>query len=142
MKIAVPVTGGRVSAAFDFARHLLLVEYEDGREMKRDRLTLGEQVPLNRARRLANLGVEVLICGAISRSLSEHLDSAGIDVMPFVSGMVEEVLLAFTTGEWKSAVFLMPGSTVEDREKWMMKRRVRPDLREGWKPRPAGALAR
>ena len=131
MKLAVPVSDGRVSTAFDFARHLLLIEYVDRRVVSRTELVLEEAVPVNRARRLESLGVNVLICGAISRSLAEHLASAGIDVIPFVSGSVEEVLAAYLAGELESAQFLMPGSTAEERKAW----RIRPGAR------PVAALA-
>jgi predicted Fe-Mo cluster-binding NifX family protein len=121
MKLAIPASGGRVSTAFDFARHLLLLEYEGGREVSRAELLLGEQIPVNRARRLESLGVSVLICGAISRSLAGHLTSVGIDVIPFVSGTVEEVLAAYLAGEVESEQFLMPGSTAEERKEWRIR---------------------
>lgn len=125
MKLAIPVSSGRVSTAFDFARHLLLLEYEGGREVSRAELVLEEEIPVNRARRLESLGVRVLICGAISRSLAEHLTSAGIDVIPFVSGTVEEVLAAYLVGDVESAQFLMPGSTAEERKEWKTRRGAR-----------------
>ena len=52
LKLAMPVSAGRVLTAFDLARHLLVVEYEDGREVSRSDLVLEEELPL--------------ICGAIS----------------------------------------------------------------------------
>jgi predicted Fe-Mo cluster-binding NifX family protein len=122
MKLAIPVSSGRVSTAFDFARRLLLLECEDDREISRTELVLEEAIPVNRARRLESLGVRVLICGAISRSLAEHLTSVGIDVIPFVCGRVEEVLAAYLVGELESAQFLMPGSTAEERKEWRMRR--------------------
>ena len=125
MKLAVPVSSGRISTAFDFARHLLVVEYEDGREVRRSELVLEEELPLNRARRLEALGASVLICGAISRSLAEHLASGGIDIIPFVSGPVEEVLAAYFAGELDSAAFLMPGSTYQDRTDRRLRRQAR-----------------
>jgi predicted Fe-Mo cluster-binding NifX family protein len=125
MKLAIPVSSGRVSTAFDFARHLLLLEYEDGREVSRAELVLEEEIPVNRARRLESLGVRVLICGAISRSLAEHLANVGIDVIPFVSGTVDEVLAAYLVGEVESAQFLMPGSTAEERKEWRIRRGAR-----------------
>ncbi len=121
MKVAIPVTDGRVSTAFDFARHLLLLEYHDKREVARTELVLEEAVPVNRARRLESLGVNVLICGAISRSLAECLARIGIDVIPFVSGRVDEVLPAYLAGDLESAQFLMPGSTAEERREWRLK---------------------
>ena len=118
MKVAIPVSGGRVSPAFDFARHLLLLEYEGGREVSRAELVFEEMIPVSRARRLEFLGVKVLICGAISRSLTDHLANSGIDIVPFVSGTVEEVLAAYFAGQLEFARFLMPGSTAEERQEW------------------------
>jgi predicted Fe-Mo cluster-binding NifX family protein len=92
----------------------------------RTELVLEEAVPVNRARRLQSLGVNVLICGAISRSLAEHLANAGIDVIPFVSGSVEGVLAAYLAGELESAQFLMPGSTAEERREWRTRREAHP----------------
>lgn len=125
MKLAMPVSGGRISTAFDFARHLLVVEYEDGREVSRSELVLEEELPLNRARRLEALGTSMLICGAISRSLAERLANGGIDIIPFVSGPIEEVLAAYFAGELESERFLMPGSTYQERTEWRLRRQVR-----------------
>jgi len=122
MRIAIPVSFGRVSTAFDFARHLLVIEYEGGKEVRRSEIILEEEVPLNRARRLEAAGVGVLICGAISRPTAGRLASSGIDIIAFVSGSIEEVLAAYFTGELESARFLMPGSTHEERTEWRMKR--------------------
>lgn len=121
MKIAIPVSGGRVSTAFDFARHLLLLEFEGRHEVNRAELVLAEEIPLNRARRLESLGVRVLICGAISALLADHLSTAGIDIIPFVTGTVDEVLAAYLAGEVESAQFLMPGSTAEERTEWKIR---------------------
>jgi predicted Fe-Mo cluster-binding NifX family protein len=118
MKVAIPVSAGRVSNAFDFAQRLLVVEYEADREVARVEVALQEDTPIGRARRLGLLGVRLLICGAISGSLAVQLVRAGIDVMPFVSGPIPEVLDGFRRGELDAARFLMPGSTADDREAW------------------------
>ena len=118
MKVAIPVSSGRVSNAFDFARRLLVVEYEDNREVARAEVSLEEDLPLGRAHRLGALGVRLLICGAISRPLAGHLLRVGIDVMPFVSGSVQEVLEGYRRGGLDSERFLMPGSTPDDRTAW------------------------
>jgi predicted Fe-Mo cluster-binding NifX family protein len=125
MKVAIPVSSGRVSTAFDFARRVLVIECQNGLEVRRHELILEEEIPLNRARRLAALGVGVLICGAISRSLAEHLAGSGIEIIPFVSGRVEEVLAAYLAGELESAQFLMPGSTYEERSEWRLRGQIR-----------------
>ena len=121
MKLAIPVSSGRISTAFDFARHVLVVEYQDRHEGRRIELILEDELPLHRVRRLEALGVGVLICGAISRSLAERLASCGIDIIPFVSGPVEEVLVAYVAGELDSPRFLMPGSTYQERSEWRLR---------------------
>jgi len=118
MKVAIPVSGDRVSNAFDFARRLLVVEFEADREVARVEVALREDRPIGRARRLAALGVRLVICGAVSRRLAEHLERAGVAVMPFVSGQVLEVLDGYRRGDLDSPRFLMPGSTVDDRRAW------------------------
>ncbi len=124
MKLAMPVSAGRISTALDFARNLLLVDCEDGRDVGQSEVVLEEEFPLNRARRLEGLGTRVLICGAISRSLAEYLANAGIEIIPFVSGTVAEVLAAYLAGELDSARFLMPGSTYRERAEWRAGRQV------------------
>lgn len=125
VKLAMPVSLDRISSAFDFARSLLVIEYENGHEVSRSQLDLPEELPLNRARRIETLGAGVLICGAISRSIAERLAGSGIDVIPFVSGRVEDVLAAYFSGELDSPAFLMPGSTSEERAEWRLRRQIR-----------------
>jgi predicted Fe-Mo cluster-binding NifX family protein len=125
MKLAMPVTSGWISTAFDFARRLLLIEYEDRREVRRSELILGEEPALSGARRLEAQGANVLICGAISCSAAERLASGGIQIIPFVSGPIEEVLSAYFAGELESVRYLMPGGTQQERTEWKLRHEVR-----------------
>jgi predicted Fe-Mo cluster-binding NifX family protein len=125
MKLVMPISSDRIAGVFDFARQLLVVEYEEGRKVSRKELRLDEAPPVNRARRLQALGKSMLICGAISRSVVEHLAGSGIDVIPFVSGRVEEVLPAYFAGRLDSAAFLMSGSTSQERSEWRSRGRIR-----------------
>ena len=109
MRVALPVWNGRVSPVFDTARHLLIADIE-GRELKsRSEIALVEIVWPARVRRLVNSGVEVLICGAISRGFSTMITASGIRVIPGIVGDVDEVLRAFTLGQIPSPQFFMPG---------------------------------
>ena len=67
MKLAIPVWQGRISPVFDVAGQLLLVELADGREVARQERMVDETAADERSRKLAELGVETLICAA-SRS--------------------------------------------------------------------------
>ena len=109
MRVAIPVSDGRISPVFDAARRLVLVDVEDGREVRRTEQGLEEPEPARRARRVAELGVDVLICGAISRPLEAMLLSAGVEVVPQTCGQAEDVLRTFLSGELTEEAFLMPG---------------------------------
>lgn len=109
MKAAIPIFENRISPLFDTAQHLVLVEIENGRELRRAEHALSEAELVPRARRVAGLGVDILICGAISCELKNMLQSAGVEVMPQICGPVEDVLAAFLSGELADMPFLMPG---------------------------------
>jgi predicted Fe-Mo cluster-binding NifX family protein len=109
MRVAIPVWQGRVSPVFDSAQRLLIVDLADGAEAGRSEQALSEVFPPQRAAHLSRLGVEVLICGAISRPLAGMVAASGITLVPFVSGECEEVLAAYLGGRLPSPHFLMPG---------------------------------
>ena len=67
MKIAIPVWNNCVSSAFDFSNRLLLVEIQKGSENNRTEISLSTESIPQKANKLKNLGVDVLICGAFSR---------------------------------------------------------------------------
>jgi predicted Fe-Mo cluster-binding NifX family protein len=109
MRLLIPIHEGRISPLFDVARTLLLVDVEGDVETARRELRIKETGQLERARRVASLGVHTVICGAISRSLEALLFSAGVSVIPNTCGPVEEVLAGFVTGRFGPRSFLMPG---------------------------------
>jgi predicted Fe-Mo cluster-binding NifX family protein len=62
-----------------------------------------------KAARLADLGVDTLVCGAISRSMREVVAASGIRVISFVSGERDEVVRAWLGGGLDQPAFTMPG---------------------------------
>lgn len=109
MKIALPDWQGRISPVFDVAAHLLVAEVAEGRvEDRRNVLLVADDIP-SRVRQVANLEVDVLICGAISWPLEMALVNAGIEVISQNCGEVEQVLAAFAMGRLTQDAFLMPG---------------------------------
>jgi hypothetical protein len=82
MRVAIPFFDGRISPVFDTARRLLLVDIEGGREVWRTEQIVEEPELGPRARRVAELGADVLICGAISWPLEVMLLSARVEVIP------------------------------------------------------------
>jgi len=109
MKVAVPSWQGRVSPVFDVAEQVLLVDLNNEEDGSRRTESLGSTAPHDRARRLAELGVNVLVCGAISWLLEALVATSGIRVIPLVCGEVEEVIRAFRDGTLENEQFAMPG---------------------------------
>ena len=98
MKIAIPTWQGRISPVFDVASQVVIVEVVDGKEKNRAQVSLSTEDPLERAKSLAILGVEILICSRVSKTLDMMLASQGIKVLQNISGEVEEVLAAYIDG--------------------------------------------
>jgi predicted Fe-Mo cluster-binding NifX family protein len=109
MKVAIPHWRGRVSPVFDVAGSLLLVDIANGQEQDRQHVRLNTHGLQARGRSLAELGADVLICGAISWPLEMALSAAGVEVIPQTCGDVEDVLAAFLNGRLDENAFLMPG---------------------------------
>jgi len=107
--IAVPNCQGRVSPVFDVAARLVLVRLRGEAELERKDVVLFEKQPDGIVRSLGELGIQVLICGAISQGLQLALEQAGIRVLPHICGELEPVLAAFRAGTLRQRDFAMPG---------------------------------
>ena len=109
MRIALSIWGERISPVFDTSHRLLLVDFENAIERGRTEELINHVPVACRAAKLKELGIEVLICGAISRQLSFLIGSSGIKLVPFLTGGVDEVLEAFLKGRLPDPRFMMPG---------------------------------
>ncbi len=109
MRLAIPIWDDRVSPVLDTASRLLLIELKNGAETSRFEILLEERELARRCLRIQGLGVNVLICGAVSRPFLKMLASSGITLIPEISGAAEEVLQAYLKGTLFHARFLMPG---------------------------------
>jgi predicted Fe-Mo cluster-binding NifX family protein len=109
MKIAIPIWQGRISPVFDVAGQLLLVNLADDREVAREEHLMEETTVEDRARKLSEFGVEMLICAGISRMLESSLIERGIQVVARICGNVEEILAAYNSGSLGEKRFAMPG---------------------------------
>lgn len=109
MIVALAEWKGRVSPVFDVSRHILVLAIRDGVIVERREEYLDEEEPLGKAKRLASMEIDHLICGAISRPLAGLLSAYGIRTITFVAGDVEEVIKAFLSGLLPDPAMAMPG---------------------------------
>jgi len=109
MKAALSVWEGRISPVFDVSRHALVLTIESGAVLARRSEDIETQSPTAKIERLLTLGIETLICGAISKSLHCELSARGVKVIGFVAGEVDDVVASFLAGRLPSPALLMPG---------------------------------
>jgi predicted Fe-Mo cluster-binding NifX family protein len=106
----------RVSPVFDVAKQLLLVDIENSTEVSRKTTKIDDTDLMGRVRYVEDLKVDLLICGAISRPLTQILEAKGIEVIGQICGNTEEILQAFLKDGLDDQSFLMPGCRIRRRE--------------------------
>jgi predicted Fe-Mo cluster-binding NifX family protein len=139
-RIAFPEWDGRISPVFDSAGLVWVLEIVDRREVTRHCVGLARHNPDLRAAQLAQLGVEVLVCGAISQPLQRAMAALGIRVIDGVCGETAAVMDAllnhgrippplrlpgFASNTWGSCSKLDPASSGDRRHACAAARRKR-----------------
>lgn len=109
MKVAVTIWEGRISPVFDACREVRLLEIEGGSIAADAVVALETDGPDAKVERLVELGVKVLVCGAISEPLQSALLDRGMDVIGFVAGKADEVVNAYLSGVLPNHGMAMPG---------------------------------
>lgn len=109
MRIGIPVWEDRISPVLDTTSRMLLIGLDSRGEIWRGEIHLGNQGLSQRCSSIEKAGVDILICGAVSKSFSEILLASGINLISGISGYAEEVLRAYQQGTLTHPKFLMPG---------------------------------
>jgi predicted Fe-Mo cluster-binding NifX family protein len=109
MKTAFAYWDDRIAPVFDTAGRIRIVETDSGRIVRETNDTLPEGLPVQKTLRLLELGVDSLVCGAISMQFYRLIAAYGIRVVPFVAGELREVIFAWAGGSLKHDTFTMPG---------------------------------
>jgi predicted Fe-Mo cluster-binding NifX family protein len=109
MKIAIPQWERRISPMLDVAGSVLVAGVTDGRVTSRSEVGVTQSDAQELVKMLRQLGVDVVICGAVSRELEMGLHAAGIELSAHICGPVEEVLTAYIENRLEGNAFRMPG---------------------------------
>ena len=108
MKVAITVWQDRISPVFDSSQWLQVHDI-NGDHVDVHREHIGGRSPFEKVERLKELGVDILLCGAVTRALHISLISAGMDVYPFVCGSADAVLKDLLKNRKIDRRFAMPG---------------------------------
>ena len=109
MKVAVTVWENTVSTVCDFSSRLLVFDVRGDEVLNRSFIPFENGILPEMVNQLEELGVEVLLCGAISRPLERMLHASGLQVIPCLRGAIEEVIGAYLAGGLSDARFILPG---------------------------------
>ena len=109
MRLAIPVWENKVSPLLDTASKFLIIEVDKRKEISRYITPVVKRDVFERCQKLKENGVDVLICGAVSRELSNMIVTSGIVVFPEISGVIDEILKAYSKGTLLSPKFSLPG---------------------------------
>lgn len=112
MKVAVTIWDDRIAPVFDSARTLLIVDIKNQQIKNISYQSFNPQFTARLAEELNHLGIDVFICGAISQIHSILIEAGKIQLIPFMSGNVTQVLEAYAKGNPLAPSFLMPGCKV------------------------------
>jgi len=113
MRLALPVWENRISPVLDTATRFLIVEISERGEHSRSEILLDESDISRKCRKIGSLGVNGVICGAVTRRFSELLAELGVRIVPGVSGQPDEILDACLEGRLVHSKFLMPGWSMD-----------------------------
>jgi len=109
MGVALTVWQDRISPVFDVAQTLLIVELHNREIIKRFSVPMVPRVSSHLAGWLKDLGIDVLICGAISQLPAAIVEAEGIQLLSFVGGNVEDVLRSYMNGIQITSIYALPG---------------------------------
>lgn len=108
MRVAMTVWGDRVSPVLDCPRSLLVVEMAGSKIVDRSVEFVEAGYLPGMMRIVRKHGVQVLICGAVSRELASIIETCDVESIPFLAGDAEIILETFARGQ-SISVFAMPG---------------------------------
>jgi len=125
MRIAIPTWEKIVSPVFDTAQALNIITCYKEKEIERREIGLLRPSIANRTATLVSRGVDIVICGAISKPFAKLILSRGITLYPWISGNIDDVLQAFFENRLSDMVYSMPGCRRYEQNDLQMGKRER-----------------
>ena len=109
MKIAIALFGSRVSPRFDYAPGFRIVQTEHGEIQHTKEIDTDKCDVINRIKKLAESGVEALICGGIDGFSASQLSYHGIKIYSWITGQADDALNCLLKGQLESGFMMAPG---------------------------------
>jgi predicted Fe-Mo cluster-binding NifX family protein len=97
--VAIPNFRTRISPRLDYAGSLQLFTINAIGEFKKETIKMVCHSNLERVNLIISLKPDIVICNGISDLLHNELEHNNIEVIPWIHGEVDEVLLKFLNGK-------------------------------------------
>ena len=102
--IAIPVFEERISPLLDVSERFVLFEVKENEVTQKIVIKLNVDSDRMRILKLKEIGVAVIISGAVSRYLSHIISETGIKHIPWISGPVDEVIESYLDNTLQSVL--------------------------------------
>ena len=90
--IAVPVFQDRVSPLMDVSNRYMIYETEDGKIKQRIDISLNADGESQRVEKLKEIGVNTIICGAVSGYVAHIVGEKGMRLLSMIYGPIDEII--------------------------------------------------
>jgi len=107
--LAFPVFKGRVAPILDTCTRLVVMDPQ-GALASGHKVRVAAGPPAERVLEFRQLGIRIIVCGALSEQLYNLLLGEGIRLVSGVAGDLEAVVAAFKDGTLAQPCFRMPGA--------------------------------
>jgi len=109
LRIAITEWNGRIAPVFDVTCRAMLLDWDGDSLVKEEDIALPDGEPHHKILFLRGLGVEELICGAISCPVRAEAEGAGMVVHGFIAGDYREIIEGWRRTRLREDRYAMPG---------------------------------
>jgi predicted Fe-Mo cluster-binding NifX family protein len=108
-RVAIPVFGSRVSPVLDSCQRMVVIDIEDGREIRRQEISVEKMSVYERIEIIARWGIRKVICAGISDVMCKFLAGKNIVIASGIAGEFEKIINAYICNRLDDECFVMPG---------------------------------
>jgi len=99
VKVAIPRMGEWVAPCFEYCSTMAIFTVAESGQTEQLDFPLQSREPFDRVRLLRDQEVDTLICGGMQTFYEELLRASGFEVISWVSGLVEDLLVTYLRGD-------------------------------------------
>lgn len=113
MKIAITIWGNRISPVFDSADTLMIAEIKNSQIVSRIFEAFDPKASTQINSFFNHHKIDAFICGAITNIQSRQIEESGVQLISFITGNADKVLVSYIKKPQRISDFLMPGAILD-----------------------------